>query len=192
LTAWGRRIPDGSSTTTGLSWRGKAENLTAAGPHSSPPPTPPIPRSTLGENVLMNATQVQRLRRSLAGFRPCGPAMIARVLGILADRSPGVRALFPQDTQGLNRRLFDTLSQIVAALPQFQRLEAPLMALGARAAAAGANAAHYRIARDALLATMAELAGKGWSEDLEGDWALVLDAASGAMLHGSLGRAQAA
>src|SRR5262245_32152455 len=111
-----------------------------------------------GEQREMNRIQLQRIRASAAWFEPCGPAMIARVMRNLSDRRPGVRALFPDDSARLNKRSFETLMQVVENLHRFQRLEAPLMELGARARQAGLTAAHYRVIRDELLLTMAELA----------------------------------
>jgi hemoglobin-like flavoprotein len=140
----------------------------------------------------MNRIQAHRVRTSLKWFRPCGPALIARVLRNLGYKHPGVRALFPEDSAQLNKQLFDTLTQVVRSLPHFQRLEEPLMALGVKAAAAGANPAHYRIVRNELLSTMAELADVDWSEELAKDWALVLDAVAGVMLRGAFVSAEAA
>ena len=140
----------------------------------------------------MNRIQVHRVRSSFEWFQPCGPALIARVFRQLGDDHPGVRALFPEDTAKLNRRFFETLRQVVKALPRFHSLEEPLMSLGARAAGAGASPAHYGIIRDVLLATMAELAGDEWSQELATDWGMLLDAVSGAMLRGAIGGAPAA
>lgn len=135
----------------------------------------------------MNRVQVQRVRESFEWFRPCGPAMVARVLRQLDDRAPGVRALFPQDCSKHNQRFFETLSQVVRRADKFHKLEAPLMELGVQAYRAGANPAHYRIVRTELLRAMAELAGEDWSAELEAEWTLLLEAVSGAMLRGALG-----
>jgi hemoglobin-like flavoprotein len=135
----------------------------------------------------MNRIQVHRIRSSFEWFRPCGPAMIARVFRELGDHNPGVRALFPEDTARLNVRLFETLGQVVKALPRFHSLEEALMELGAKAAQAGAHPGHYGIVRDELLSTMSQLAGNDWTEELANDWTLVLDAVSGAMMRGALG-----
>jgi len=118
--------------------------------------------------------------------------MIARVMRNLGDTNPGVRALFPEDTAHLNRGFFETLGQVVKRFETFQRLEGPLMALGVRAAAAGANPGHYPVIRNQLLATMAELSGDDWTPKLAADWGQVLDAISGAMLRGAHGARVAA
>lgn len=140
----------------------------------------------------MNRIQAHRVRSSFDWFRPCGPAMIARVFRVLTDDHPGLRAMFPDDTTKLNKRYFETLGQIVKALPRWHSLEEPLMELGIAAAAAGASAVHHRVIRDVLLDTMASLAGEHWTEELAKDWMLVLDAVSGAMLRGAHGERAAA
>jgi hemoglobin-like flavoprotein len=135
----------------------------------------------------MNRVQLHRVRVSFEWFRPCGPAMVARVLRQLEDRSPGVRALFPRDCSKLNKRFFETLSQVVRRADTWHKLEGPLMELGLQAYRAGANPAHYRIVRAEVLRAMEELAGEDWSPELAADWTLLLEAVSGAMMRGALG-----
>ena len=135
----------------------------------------------------MNAIQLHRIKTSFEWFRPCGPAMVARVFKGLEDHYPGVRALFPEDTSRLNKKLFESLSQVVARMPRFYKLERPLMELGLEAYRHGGNPAHYRIVRNELLRATAELAGDQWTPDLHEDWTLLLEAVSGAMLRGALG-----
>jgi hemoglobin-like flavoprotein len=141
------------------------------------------------ESPEMDKIRLHRLRVSFESFRPCGPAMVAMVMRRLGDRRPGIRALFPEDTSRLNARLFDTLRQIVKRADRFHSLEAGLMELGGRALAAGANTAHYGLVRDEVLVVMAELAGEDWTESLQEDWTLLLDAISGAMLRGGVAAA---
>jgi hemoglobin-like flavoprotein len=118
--------------------------------------------------------------------------MIARIFRSLGDQHPGIRVLFPEDTSPLNTKLFETLGQIVRALPRLQSLEDLLRDIGAKAGAAGAKPAHYRIVRDELLTTMAKLAGVDWTPELANDWKLVLDGVSGAMMRGAAPRPAAA
>ncbi len=133
----------------------------------------------------MNHHEAEHLRASFRWFAPCGPAMIAKVTRNLSDSHPGVRALFPEETDSLNVKAFRTLGQIVENAEKFHRLEEPLGALGRRCAQEGANPAHYAIVRDELITVMAELAGDDWSESLEHCWRMLLDAATGAMLAGA-------
>lgn len=136
----------------------------------------------------MNRIQANRVRKSFEWFRPCGPAIIARIFRSLGDQHPGIRVLFPDDTSSLNTKLFETLGNIVRALPRFEAVDLLLADLGAKAGAAGAKPAHYRIVRDELLTTMAKLTGVDWTPELANDWKLVLDSVTGAMLRGAAPR----
>lgn len=134
----------------------------------------------------MDRARANRIRTSFADFEPCGPALVARVMLRLAAEHPSLRAMFPDDDTGrLNTALFNSLKKIVKHLDAFARIEAPLMDLGARVAARGANARHHGIVRRALLATMRELAAHDWSDDIEREWEFALTAVSGIMLRGA-------
>ncbi len=140
----------------------------------------------------MNRIQAHLVRRSFEFFRPCGPAMVARVVRGLSDTSPALRALLPDDTGPLHSAWFRTLSQVVERCDEFRKLEKALGSLGNRAAQAGASPAHYRIVRKELLAAMRELAGEDWTHDLHTSWDLLLEAVTGAMLVGAVDARRAA
>lgn len=133
----------------------------------------------------MNRIQAHLVRRSFEFFRPCGPAMIARVVRGLSDDAPDVRAMLPEETAALHGKWFATLAQVVRHCDEFRKIEKSLGELGRRAAAAGATPADYRSVRNELLRAMAELAGEDWTDDLRKSWALLLDGASGAMMAGA-------
>ena len=132
----------------------------------------------------MNRRQADQLAASLRWFEPCGPALIAKVFRNLSDNHPNVRALFPEETDHLNKRFFDTLRQIVLNIHRFHALQDPLAELGRKADREGANPGHYRIIRAELLSVMAELAGEDWTAGIGSLWRETLDATTGAMLAG--------
>ncbi len=134
----------------------------------------------------MHRIQLGRLRATFELFRPCGPAMIAFAFSRLAENSPKVRSLFPDDTTELHKPVFDTLRQLVRHAHEFQRLEGPLMRLGRDLSEKGGRPHHLSSLRDAVLAAMSELAGDVWTAEVESDWRHLFDAASGAMLRGAV------
>lgn len=136
----------------------------------------------------MNRRGIDRLKRSFEWFVPCGPALIGKVMRQLADDHPGIRAMFPDDMSHLNRKIFDTMKQIMSRIDRFESLERPLADLGVTCDAEGAVAAHYPIVRDELLSAMRDLAGDDWNEQLSADWTELLDAVSGAMIAGAVHR----
>jgi hemoglobin-like flavoprotein len=140
----------------------------------------------------MNPLHLSLIRTSYQWFRPCGPAMVAKVLRELADGDPELGVLFATEDRRRAERFFRTLGQVVRHAHEFERLEPSLEELGRAAAHAGASPRHYAIARTHLLATMAELAGEDWNEDLHRAWEGLLLAVGGAMLIGAMPRRRAA
>ena len=134
----------------------------------------------------MNRRDDKRIRESFEWFAPCGPAMIAMVMRKLSDRNTHVRSLFPADAEAVNRKIFETLRQVVAHVDRFERLERPLAELGVQCAKAGATAPDYAVVRDELLAVMEEIGGEDWDFRLSQEWREVLDAVAGAMMAGAV------
>jgi hemoglobin-like flavoprotein len=140
----------------------------------------------------MDRIQAHRIVAVFRLFEPCGEAFVARVMLRLADRSPGVRALFPTDMSAHYPALFQTLRQIVGNLHTFSKLEPGLTRLGGELARRGVSASHLATVRVEFLATMRELAGLDWSEQIERDWDFALKAVSGALLRGAAEHRKAA
>ena len=57
--------------------------------------------------------------------------------------------------------------------------------LGARHVAYGADAAHYPIVGQVLIASMAEISGDAWRAEYEHAWAAAFEIVAGAMLEGA-------
>lgn len=140
----------------------------------------------------MNANQVQMVRTSFEFFRPCGASLVASALRRAADDNDGLQRLLPEDLSGVSREWFATLGQAVKHCDRFSVLERALGELGGRASAAGVSPAQYNVVRQALLASMEELAGEDWTPQLRRAWGILLDAITGAMLAGALGGRAAA
>lgn len=140
----------------------------------------------------MDRIQAHRVASVFRLFEPCGEAFVARVLLRLADRAPAVRRHFPDDLAPHYLTLFQTLRQIVHRLHEFSKLEPGLMRLGRDLAARGVTPAHLAVIRAEFLATMRELAGLDWSDQIERDWDYALKAVCGALLHGAAALRRAA
>ncbi len=134
----------------------------------------------------MNRRDDKRIRESFEWFAPCGPAMIAMMMRKLSDGHSHVRSLFPLEAEAVNRRMFETLRQVVTHVDRFEKLEQPLADLGVRCAKAGATAADYAVVRDQLLSVMEEISGDDWDFRLSQEWREVLDAVAGAMMAGAV------
>jgi hemoglobin-like flavoprotein len=60
-----------------------------------------------------------------------------------------------------------------------------LREMGARHVAYGAQAAHYPVVGQVLIASMAEIAGDAWRAEYEQAWAAAYDVVAAAMLDGA-------
>jgi hemoglobin-like flavoprotein len=140
----------------------------------------------------MHTPDLRRIRRSVAWFEPCGPALIAQAVRFAADRDADIAALLPDDQENMNTLLFRTLVHVVNHAENFALLEAQLATVAARARKVGVRATQLPTMRDALLEALAGLAGREWSPQLERDWRTLLDAVIGAMLTVPAAKRQAA
>ena len=134
----------------------------------------------------MNRRDSKRIRESFEWFAPCGPAMIAMMMRKLSDKNGHVRGMFPPDAEAVNRKIFETLRQVVAHVDHFEKLEQPLADLGVRCAKSGATAADYAVVREELLSVMEEIGGEDWDFRIAQEWREVLDAVAGAMMAGAV------
>lgn len=134
----------------------------------------------------MDRASMQLVKSSFEWFVPCGPAMIAQVMRRLCDEHPGVRAMFPPQTEELNKRIFATLGQVARNVDRFGSLQFPLAQLGVICQREGANSGHYIIFKDMLLSVMADLAGEDWTPRVSKSWSQTLDAAMAAMVVGAV------
>jgi hemoglobin-like flavoprotein len=134
----------------------------------------------------MERPQIRRVKQSMEWMRPCGPALVAQVLRKLDERHPDTRALFPAGPE-LSKRLFATLEQVVGHAHRYQALEPALAEAGRDVLRRGARPEDFRAVREEMIDAMARLAGEDWTQELDRDWRLVLDAIAGAMMAGEDG-----
>jgi hemoglobin-like flavoprotein len=95
--------------------------------------------------------------------------------GLLFDRYPAVRPMFPEDMAAQHVKLASTLAWVVAHLDRPDQMLAALRELGRRHESYGALPEHYPLVRDTLLDAMARTAGAHWHEGLAEDWRQSVD-----------------
>lgn len=126
-----------------------------------------------------------RLTTSFELLAPRAEQLVERFYTRLFEAAPAARALFPADLTAQRRHLAAALALVARNAANLPGLAEPLREMGARHVRYGATAAHYPLVRDVLLATLAEQAGTGWSEQLAQDWRAALDVVAGFMLEGA-------
>ena len=128
---------------------------------------------------------VASLQASFRGLAASADRLVERFYERLFLREPMLRAMFPTEMADQRRKLVAALAFVVANLRDPDQVLPKLKALGASHAAFGAQAAHYPIVCEELVAAMAETAGDAWSAEIEREWRSALHLVSAAMLAGA-------
>lgn len=99
------------------------------------------------------------------------PQTIARFYEILFDRHPQARPLFGRNTpQKQQQMLQETLVAALDRLEDGAWLTDTLAALGRKHAGYGVTEEMYGWVGESLLLTLAEVAGRDWTPEVEGAW----------------------
>src|SRR5262245_54698119 len=118
------------------------------------------------------ALNVRLLRESFEVVATANPRLVHRFYEILFERYPRTRALFPQGA-GMARQEEMLTGALVAVLDHLEDapwLRETLGALGAKHVGYGVTREMYDWVGAALLATLAETAGAGWTPELNAAW----------------------
>lgn len=100
--------------------------------------------------------------------------------------APGVRQLFAgTDLKRQKGMLLAALVLLRNSLRDLESVTPKLRDLGARHVRYGALPEHYPIVGEALIASMAEIAGEAWTVEYEQAWTEAFVVVSGAMLDGA-------
>src|SRR5438045_1863942 len=118
---------------------------------------------------------IQRLRDSFDRVVSAGDRFPELVLARLFEKSPDVRALFPQDLTQLKHRFSRTLHWLVAHLHEPQKLRMALVDLGRQHQEYSVKPQHYPLFCEAAVEAMAMISGDDWNEELSRDWRQTFD-----------------
>lgn len=140
--------------------------------------------------AMMSPQQIDRLRTNFKVLTPQGEELFRRFFTRLFNAQPGLRQNLPRDFAQQHRDHLSTLGSVVKNLHRLDAVEHILMDLGARAQRAGVQPQHFGVAREHLVATIRELSGPTWNEDLQADWTEALNVVASVMIRGA-GRARA-
>jgi hemoglobin-like flavoprotein len=130
----------------------------------------------------------QSIARILASYERIAPRVDEMVAGFyqrLFAVAPDARVLFQHDMSIQRQHLAATLALLVRNLHFQDLLEQPLMDLGVQHLTFGARPEHYPVVRDALLESLEQAMGEGWTDELRTDWSELLDYIIRVMLKGA-------
>ncbi len=109
------------------------------------------------------------------------PDLTVRFYEILFSRYPELAPLFGRDRGVQAKMLASAIAAVLDHLEDAPWLESTLGELGRRHVGYGVTAKMYDQVGDALLATLAEVAGDDWTPDVAAQWTLAYGAIAGLM-----------
>lgn len=129
---------------------------------------------------------LENLEASFDLIAPRGEELVDVFYSRLFEAAPAVEPLFAQtDLRKQKAMLLATLVLLRKSLRDLEAISPKLRQLGARHVGYGARPEHYPVVAEAMLASMAEIAGAAWTQDVAAAWADALNLVATAMLEGA-------
>lgn len=140
----------------------------------------------------MTSRQVEHVQATFQQIAPQADAVALLFYNRLFELDPSLRPLFRSDLQEQGRKLMTMLQVVVKGLARPEQLLPAVEALGRRHAAYGVAPAHYGTVGAALLWTLAQGLGDGFTPAVEAAWAAAYELLAGVMMSAAAGPAAAA
>jgi len=118
----------------------------------------------------MTPSQITTVQASFAQVAPISEAAAAIFYARLFETAPQLRPLFKGDIEEQGRKLMATLAVAVAGLKDLDRLIPVVEALALRHVGYGVQSADYEPVGAALIHTLAQGLGEGFTPELEAAW----------------------
>jgi hemoglobin-like flavoprotein len=140
----------------------------------------------------MTPDQVKLVQDSFAKVAPISEQAALLFYDRLFEIAPQVKAMFPDDMTEQRRKLMMMLTAVVNGLGNLESILPAASALATRHVSYGAKAEHYPVVGAALLWTLEQGLGDGWTPELADAWSTAYGTLSGYMISQAYGRSQAA
>jgi hemoglobin-like flavoprotein len=121
----------------------------------------------------MTPDQITLVQQSFAKVAPIAPQAAELFYGRLFEIAPEVKPLFKGDMTEQGRKLMQVLSLAVNGLDRLPELVPTVQALGRRHAGYGVEDAHYGKVAEALLWTLGQGLGDGFTPAVKDAWVAV-------------------
>jgi methyl-accepting chemotaxis protein len=137
------------------------------------------------------AIDVETLEESFDLVAPRGDELMKRFYDRLFETSPSVQPLFAEvDMERQRQALLNMLIVLRESLRDLDDVVPDLEELGARHVGYGAQAAHYPVVGEVLIATMAEIGGEEWKPEYTAAWQDAYEVVQGVMLSGAAAKVE--
>ena len=119
----------------------------------------------------MTPTEVGLIKASWAAVEPIADDAAGLFYGRLFELDPALQRLFRRTDMAAQRKvLMQTLAVVVKSLDRLEQIVPAVQALGRRHAGYGVRAEHYDTVGSALLWTLEQGLGEGFSPDVRAAW----------------------
>jgi len=136
--------------------------------------------------------QVQLVQQSFAKVAPISEQAATIFYDRLFEVAPSVRAMFPDDMAEQRKKLMATLAVVVGGLSHIEAVLPAASALAKRHVSYGAKPEHYPVVGGALLFTLENGLGDGWTPPVAAAWTAAYGTLSTYMISEAYDRSQAA
>jgi nitric oxide dioxygenase len=133
----------------------------------------------------MTPEQIVAVERTLVAAEPALDAIVADFYRRLFAADPALEKMFTTDPAEQRAKFAAELEEIMLVIRQHDRFLRRARALGARHAAYGVRAAHYRAVGAALLGALAAGLDQAWTGEVEEAWRLAYNLTAEAMMAGA-------
>jgi hemoglobin-like flavoprotein len=141
----------------------------------------------------MTPAQVDMIRTSWTAVEPIGDVAATLFYDRLFELDPALRRLFARTDMAQQKKiLIQTLTVVVKSLDRLDQLVPAIEALGRRHAGYGVRAEHYDTVGAALLWTLGQGLGDGFTPELEAAWTEAYTTLASVMIGAADGEAVAA
>ena len=124
----------------------------------------------------MTEEQIARIRACFDQITPRTPELVDRFHARFFAQNASLRPLFPRDLSAHKQDFTAGFRHVVRNLHRLDAIAPMLMDVGSRQARAGLTPGHFGMAREVLLATLRDIAGPRWNEQVQQDWTEALNA----------------
>ena len=140
----------------------------------------------------MTPDQVKLVQQSFSKVVPISDQAAVLFYDRLFEVAPQVKSMFPADMSAQRGKLMATLAAVVNGLGNLQSVLPTVCALAKRHATYGARPEHYPVVGAALLWTLEQGLGSGWTPEVADAWKAAYGTLSGFMISEAYGSPQAA
>jgi hemoglobin-like flavoprotein len=140
----------------------------------------------------MTPDQVKLVQSSFSRVAPISEQVATMFYDRLFEIAPQVKSMFPADMTEQRKKLMVMLTAVVNGLGNLESILPAASALATRHVSYGAKAEHYPVVGGALLWTLENGLGNGWTPEVADAWTAAYATLSGYMISQAYGSSQAA